>query len=176
MVDSSGNNQPGIPSFFNPSQENNSASLSGKPTNKPSSLTNYGNIPNSGSSNIPDAGSSSLNRQPIRSNSYDSTPNSNADQSRFPGLNLPNTQDGILVPSFSQNLPNQNQPINSFNPSQSGVQYPLSTDVLAGLRNAFKLPPGLCLVQCDTLKPDQVSLTPAQIKDAFASSGLSGIQ
>lgn len=47
-----------------------------------------------------------------------------------------------------------------------------SSDVYNGIRNAFKLPPGLCLVRCDTLRADQQSLTPQQAHDAFVSSGI----
>lgn len=50
-----------------------------------------------------------------------------------------------------------------------------TTDVLSGFRNVFKLPPGLCLVKCDSMKPGQ-ALTSDQIRDAYASSGLNGKQ
>lgn len=52
-----------------------------------------------------------------------------------------------------------------------------TSDVYNAIRNAFKLPPGLCLVRCDTLRSDQQSLTPQQAHDAFTSAGiLSGSQ
>lgn len=41
------------------------------------------------------------------------------------------------------------------------------------LKKILKLPPGLCLVRCDTVKPGQL-LTPEQIKDAYVTSGLLG--
>lgn len=49
-----------------------------------------------------------------------------------------------------------------------------STDIYDGIRNAFKLPPGLCIVRCDSLRPGQVSLSTDQIKDAIVSGGSSG--
>lgn len=63
------------------------------------------------------------------------------------------------------------------NPADHGTESAINqpgTDSLSNLRNAFKLPPGLCLSQCDTLKPGQYSLTPEQIRDAFIASGLIG--
>lgn len=48
-----------------------------------------------------------------------------------------------------------------------------TSDVYNAIRNAFKLPPGLCLVRCDTLRSDQQSLTPQQAHEAFISAGIS---
>lgn len=50
---------------------------------------------------------------------------------------------------------------------------PETTDVLSGFRNVFKLPPGLCLVKCESLRPGQ-ALTSDQIRDAFTASGSNG--
>lgn len=47
-----------------------------------------------------------------------------------------------------------------------------TSDVYNAIRNAFKLPPGLCLVRCDTLRSDQQSLTPQQAHDVFTSAGI----
>lgn len=47
-----------------------------------------------------------------------------------------------------------------------------TSDVYNAIRNAFKLPPGLCLVRCDTLRSDQQSLTPQQVHDAFTLAGI----
>lgn len=47
-----------------------------------------------------------------------------------------------------------------------------TSDVYNAVRNAFKLPPGLCLVRCDTLRSNQQILTPQQAHDAFISAGI----
>lgn len=49
-----------------------------------------------------------------------------------------------------------------------------TSDVYNAIRNAFKLPPGLCLVRCDTLRSDQQTLSPQQAHDAFISAGIIG--
>lgn len=100
-------------------------------------------------------------------------------QSRLPSLSQ-TSQPSILTPSI--------QPGGSVYTDGSRIQSPadhgtestgtaisqLETDSLSNLRNTFKLPPGLCLVRCDTLKSGQYSLTPEQIRDAFIASGLIG--
>lgn len=93
-----------------------------------------------------------------------------------------NGQIGSQIPSLSQTLPGQK--IIPFNQQQTDLTSPSTnsnqpspsqtSDIMTQLRNAFKLPPGFCLVRCDSLKPGQISLTPQQVKDAFASAGLFG--
>lgn len=51
-----------------------------------------------------------------------------------------------------------------------GSSHQPSTDAFDGLRKVFKLPPGLCLVRCDTLRPGQVSLNPDLIRGSLDSS------
>lgn len=97
--------------------------------------------------------------------------------SNLPSLSQTSSQPSISTPSI--------QPGGSVYTDGSRIQSPADhktesaisqpgTDSLSNLRNAFKLPPGLCLVRCDTLKSGQYSLTPEQIRDAFIASGLIG--
>lgn len=53
---------------------------------------------------------------------------------------------------------------------------PSTSDIYAGIRNILKLPPGLCLVKCDTLREGQSPLTEDQIRDWYDSTrpGLGG--
>lgn len=53
---------------------------------------------------------------------------------------------------------------------------PSTSDIYAGIRNILKLPPGLCLVKCDTLREGQSPLTEDQIRDWYESTrpGLGG--
>lgn len=95
---------------------------------------------------------------------------------------------GSHIPSLSQTLPGQANTIiqpqtdlHALSPNTNQLsdntpsQFPSTSDLMTRIRNAFKLPPGICLVRCDSLKSDQVSLTPEQVKDAFASAGLFGM-
>lgn len=121
--------------------------------------------------------------QPIRSGTYDT--NGYADG------RLPSTSTGLqpIDQSRGDNLRGVTSPIGRPSTDSYGQTRPgsagesgsggvsngsPSTDVISGLRNAFKLPPGLCLVRCDTLRSGQTSLTDDQIRDAFISSGLPG--
>lgn len=94
--------------------------------------------------------------------------------SNLPSLSQTFNQPSVSLPSI--------QPGGSVYTDGSRIQSPADlaisqqgTDSLSNPRNAFKLPPGLCLVRCDTLKSGQYSLTPEQIRDAFIASGLIGI-
>lgn len=104
------------------------------------------------------------NRPPTGSDSSSSTyPNAGPSQANRPGTGGPS----------DARYPTYNGPENSV------ATYPRTpdagtTDVYNAVRNAFKLPPGLCLVRCDTLRSDQQSLTPQQAHDAFTSSGIIG--
>lgn len=90
---------------------------------------------------------------------------------------VPSNQQGSYLnqPDSFSNQPSSSGQPNSYGNAggigSSSSGYPPSTDVSAGLRALFKLPPGFCLVRCDTLRTGQISLTPDQIKDAFSSSG-----
>lgn len=125
--------------------------------------------------NHPDTSSPGRAQQPNRNGQYDLPTGENG---------LPNGRShptGLQPIDHSRNGGSQStrQPIDSFGQphnggSDNGSGLP-SSDLNTGLRNIFKLPPGLCLVRCDTLRPGQVSLNQDQIRDAFVSSGL-GIQ
>lgn len=136
-----------------------------------SSLPGFKNIPGvtdtnlSGFKSIPDS----------RGIMPDGTTNSQQPQGSTNG------QTGSQIPSLSQTLPGQkiipfNQPQTDLTGPSSNTNQPSSqtSDIMTQLRNAFKLPPGFCLVRCDSLQPGQISLTPEQVKDAFALSGLFG--
>lgn len=168
--------QPGSPSTYGSSHETgptNGRSQSGRPST--SNLPSYSSTSNGGS---PDGSPSSGRNQPIRSGTYDS---SGYPDGRSPtNGGLPQTDSSKNVGSPIGKLPTdaygqtvQTRPGSIGESENTGTGLP-STDVLAGLRNAFKLPPGLCLVRCDTLRTGQTSLTPEQIRDAFISSGLAG--
>lgn len=42
-----------------------------------------------------------------------------------------------------------------------------SSDIYEGIRNILKLPPGLCLVKCDTLREGQTPLSEDQVRDWY---------
>lgn len=150
----------------------------------PNTVTNAATDANTPAYNsIPGAGSSSLpgfRRIPdSRAGASDTSSPQQGKTSPSGGSQLPSlaqTQPGQgprpydQLQSGSTGLtPNGNQP-----GSDSQSQSPITSDIMARLRDAFKLPPGFCLVRCDTLKTGQVSLTPEQVKDAFTSAGLFG--
>lgn len=120
--------------------------------------------------------------QPIRSGTYDTSGNGQGGR----------TQAGYGSQTYDQTR-NRNPSIgkettNTFDQTHGRTQItsesggnngpssgPQTSDAISGFRNVFKLPPGLCLVKCDSLKQGQ-ALTPDQIRDAFESSGLNGEQ
>lgn len=128
--------------------------------------------------------------QPIRSGTYDTSGNGHGSHGGNGRSDIDRHQTGNGLRPYDQTR-NRNPPFgketsNTFdqthgrtptdvensgngNPSTG----PQTTDVLSGFRNVFKLPPGLCLVKCESLRPGQ-ALTSDQIRDAFTSSGLNG--
>lgn len=160
-----------------------------------SNVLHYGGTNTGSNSNLPNYGGrdgSQDKSQPIRSGSYDLSGNGRGptDSGRTQPGNGLQTYDQTRDRGSSSGKPT----INSFDQSEGkptpnggisggggtggnngngGSLGQQSTDALSGFRKIFKLPPGLCLVRCDTLKPGQV-LTTEQIRDAFASSGLIG--
>lgn len=140
--------------------------------------TNNGNA-NTGS---PDNLSHNKN-QPIRNGGYDTSGNGHGGHGH-PDNNGPSTNTGLQPYENTRNRVPPKETSDTFdrtherpptdvagNGDQStGTQ---TTDVLSGFRNVFKLPPGLCLAKCDTLRPDQ-TLTSDQIRDAFIASGFNG--
>lgn len=126
-------------------------------------------------SGYPDSSLPGRAQQPSRNGQYDLPTGENGlpnGRSHPTGLQpIDHTRNGGS-PSSRQPIDSFGQPHNGGSDNGSGLP---SSDLNTGLRNIFKLPPGLCLVRCDTLRPGQVSLNPDQIRDAFVSSGL-GIQ
>lgn len=132
-------------------------------------------------------GSSPGKNQPIRSGSYDTTGNGNGNGSGYPDSGRTTSNNGFhpIDQSRNRDSSNSKQPSDTFDQNQnkpssshsanagSATTGQPSTDGLSAFRNVFKLPPGLCLVRCESLKPGQ-ALTADQIKDAFVSSGLIG--
>lgn len=59
--------------------------------------------------------------------------------------------------------------------SSSSSDSSSSSNVYDSLRDAFKLPAGLCLVRCDSLRPDQSPLSPDQVRDVLIASGRPGL-
>lgn len=157
---------------FTPSTD--SGLTNGRPSTRPNSNSHSPGY-NAGS---PDSTSQSKN-QPIRSGSYDSTgsPNSFPDNGRIPAGSVfqPIDQNRNRDSSHSKQPINaldqtHGRPSSSSDNSNSGSPNGQpSTDVLSNFKNIFKLPPGLCLVRCETLRPGQ-ALTPDQIKNAIESS------
>lgn len=159
-----GTNIAGQPSSppYGPTQESGSANgrtPSGKPT----------------FSNIPDISTTDRVHQPARNGGghYDSPTNNGYSNGKI----QPNT--GLQTIDQSRNglTPIARQPTDVFGQPQgttneNGAGGSPSTDVFAGLKNIFNLPPGLCLVRCDTLRPGQASLTPEQIRDAYIANGI----
>lgn len=128
--------------------------------------------------------------QPIRSGTYDTSGNGHGSHGSngHSDSDRPQTGNGLRPydqtrnrnPSFGKEPSNTFDQTNGRTPTDvenSGNGGPSSgpqtTDVLSGFRNVFKLPPGLCLVKCESLRPGQ-ALTSDQIRDAFTSSGLNG--
>lgn len=176
-----GTNRGGQPSNYNPSHETGSTNGRGRQPYGPNSQR-QGNTNNIGS---PDTPSSSGRNHPNRGGSYDTShPNRGGpyDTSGYPD-GKPHTNGnpsdssknhiGSNIGKLPTDTYGQTRPDSIGENGNIGTNLP-STDVLTGLRNAFKLPPGLCLVRCDTLRAGQNSLTPEQIRDAYISSGLAG--
>ncbi|XP_031617781.1 hornerin isoform X2 [Contarinia nasturtii] len=160
-----------------PSHDTGSGSNIGRstPNKLPSShLPSYSQVHGGGSPVDNITPSPTISRQsPIRSGTYDSTPSGYPDR-RSGGTGLQpidkQPQDrydkihktGTLIDN--RNGPSSNVP---------------STEVLDGLRQVLKLPPGLCLVRCDTVRPGQ-SLTTDELtgilspKDQFTQPGKPG--
>lgn len=156
-------------------------------------LHRHGSGPNSPSNENANTGSadnvSHGRNQPIRSGDYGTSQNGHgghghSDNGKTPTGNgnglQPYDQTRNRTPSFGKDTSNAFDQIHGRTPANidssgnGGTQTgPQTTDVLSGFRNVFKLPPGLCLVKCDSLKPGQ-ALTSDQIRDAFISSGLNG--
>lgn len=167
-----GPNHPSSPNGFTPSTD--SGSTNGRPSTRPNS-NSHSPAYNAGS---PDSTSQNKN-QPIRSGSYDSTgsPHGFSDNGRIP----PGSVFQPIDQSRNRDSSHSKQPINALDqthgrPSSSSdngnnlsPNGQPSTDVLSNFKNIFKLPPGLCLVRCETLRPGQ-ALTPDQIKNAIESS------
>lgn len=51
-----------------------------------------------------------------------------------------------------------------------------TSDVYGGFRRVFKLPPGLCLVKCDSLRPGQTPLNPDEVLSAIETPGTFGTE
>lgn len=139
--------------------------------------TNYVNTNNGSPDNSPHN-----KNQPIRSGTYDTSGNGHTDSGRSPTNNGLQPYDQIRNrnPPFGKETSNtfdqtHGRPSTDVGTRGNGIPStgPQTTDVLSGFRNVFKLPPGLCLVKCESLKPGQ-ALTSDQIRDAFISSGLNG--
>lgn len=167
-------NQPSPSTIYGASHENVPTNGRTSPSNRLS--TSGSQLPSYSSISSPDAlpGRS----QPIRSGTYDTN--------GYPDGRLPSTTTGLQPidqsravsslsgrPSTDAYGQTRSGSIGE-NGNAGGSNGSPSTDVLTGLRNAFKLPPGLCLVRCDTLRSGQTSLSTDQIRDAFISSGLPG--
>lgn len=169
---SPGSGQPGSQTGFGPSHDGISTTNGRLPSNRggndlPSNLPSYNQI-NGGGRGSPDTSSPSGRLQPIRSGSIDTSSNG------YPDSGRPHIGTGLQPIDHSRKQSGDgysktHRPGTIDNGSGSSSGSP-STDVLDGLRNVFKLPPGLCLVRCDTLRPGQV-LTPDQIRDAIESGG-----
>lgn len=175
----SGTGHPSPPGSFTP-QTSDGGATNGRSPSRPSSNSNLPSY-HGGSTDGPSQGKN----QPIRSGPYDSgTGHGNGNGNGYPDSGRP-TGFQPIDQSRNRNFPNGKQPSDKFDqtqgiPSQSGGGIAPSsggsqpsTDVISGFRNVFNLPPGLCLVRCETLKPGQ-ALTPDQIRDAFSSTGLIG--
>lgn len=140
---------------------------------------NYGNTNTGSPDNVPHN-----KNQPIRSGNYDTSGNGhgghghsdNGKTQTGNGLQ-PYEQIRNKNPSFGKETSDTFDQTHGRTPTNvdSGGNGAQTTDVLSGFRTVFKLPPGLCLVKCDSLKPGQ-ALTPDQIRDAYISSGLNGEQ
>lgn len=136
-------------------------------------LTPYNQL--SGGSSDP---SSSGRQQPNRGGLYDSSSSGLPDSGRTHVLGGDRLQpDQSRTGGSSHGKPSTDafgQHPNLDAGGEGGVPNIPSTDVLADLRRAFNLPPGLCLVKCNVLRPDQKPLTPEQIRDAFEPTTAGG--
>lgn len=146
-----------------------------------SSPTATGRLPSRAGSHIPiynagtPDGSSQGKNQPIRNGPQDVSGISNTfpENGRIPHGSGFQPIDRNRDSSHSRqpiNALDQDKPSSTFENGNNGSPdgHP-STDAISGFKTVFKLPPGLCLVRCETLKPGQ-ALTPDQIKNAFESS------
>lgn len=115
---------------------------------------------------------------PVRTSGYDTSANEHGGHGGQGGhrdyghSDNSKTQTGNGLQPYDQ-LRNRNPSVGKDTSEPESPPGPQTTDVLSGFRNVFKLPPGLCLVKCESLRPGQ-ALTPDQIRDAFVSSGLDG--
>lgn len=139
--------------------------------------SNYGNT-NVGSSDNLSPGKN----QPIRSGTYDTSGNGQTSKTLTGNGLQPYDSIRNRNPSYGKETTDTFDQTHgrteTNHPEQSGGNTgpssgPQNTDALSGFRNVFKLPPGLCLVKCDSLKPGQ-AMTSDQIRDSFVSSGLNG--
>ncbi|XP_055323837.1 hornerin isoform X3 [Sitodiplosis mosellana] len=162
----SGGGQPGAPTGFGSSHDGTSTTNGRSPSNRApgSNLPSYSQINGGGAGGSPDT-SSSGRTQPIRSGAYD-TPS----RSPTTGTGLQPIDQSRKQPADAYGKTHRPGYTNGENGSSGPSGAPSATDALDGLRNVFKLPPGLCLVRCDTLRPGQ-SLTADQMRDAIESSG-----
>lgn len=173
LVDS----RPGSPGYGQPSRDTGSGSGGYGPSHGTGSGSG-GRLPSSGRTNLPSfnqvsGGGSGLpsdnlppsGRQPIRSGTYDSTPSGQPDRKTgSTGLQPIDHSSGKQPLDRYE----KNRPGSVIDSRVAGIASNLpSTDVLDGLRQVFKLPPGLCLVKCDTVRPGQ-SLTPEELATAFS--------
>lgn len=115
------------------------------------------------SSNLPNGSGFTNGRYPtnIGSQSTDQSRNGGTSHGKHP------------VDSFGQNRPTSTGD-GTGGTSGTGGTGVLSTDAIEALRKAFKLPPGLCLVKCDTLRSGQV-LSQDQMKDALSYGEVNGM-
>lgn len=183
-------NQPSS-STYGPSHERGSGNGRTTPSNR--LPTSGSQLPSYSSTSTPD--NSQGRPQPIRSGTYDNGYPDGRSPTTYTDGRSPSTYTDGRTPSTSTGLqpidqsrvvtsPNGRPSTDAYGQTRPGsaVENGIggtssgspTTDVLAGLRNAFKLPPGLCLVRCDTLRSGQTSLSDDQIRDAFISSGLPG--
>lgn len=166
----SGGSQPGFGPSHDGGSTTNGRGSSGRPSG--TNLPSYNQV--NGGSGSPDTSSTSGRSQPIRSGTYDtSSPTGYPDNGS--GGRSQTQPTGLQPIDHSRKQPGDaygktHRPgSNGENGSGSSSGAP-SSDVFDGLRNIFKLPPGLCLVRCDTVRPGQ-SLTPDQIRDTIESGG-----
>lgn len=168
--DADDNNTPGSSGNF-PSQNGSDTPSSSfnKIPNIVTSTATDGKTP--GYNNIPGIGSSTLPGFKRIPDNRVGAPDTSS--------NLPH---GSQLPVLSQTLPGESPrhfdqlqtDSNGLTPNNIQPGSDSQSDIMARLRAAFKLPPGFCLVRCDSLKTSQISLTPDQVKDAFTAAGLFG--
>lgn len=191
-----------IPSVYDTiSGDNSQPSTINRPIGGPDSVNIGGRVP--GGYDIPGDNNRSQQRQPNvqdRPSTGGYSPNTGIPQGNRPIIGSPSdgrhpdsrypviTGSGTSVSTHPRapdsttsdgRQPDGRYPVNAGSgnlvvPTHPGGPDSTTSDVYNAIRNAFKLPPGLCLVRCDTLRTEQQSLTPQQAHDAFISAGIIG--